>query len=244
VAHGETRVAVPEHAEHRVIGLERRLASDVNLRVELYERLTFDPRARWENVSEVDVFPEANWDRVLLRPTRARATGVELFAERRGSHPVRWTASYAWAEATETIAGRKVPRSRDQRHTFSGAVSYQPNARWCLSAAWQFHSGWPFTQGVYSSAPVSGGTVLQRDLSAPYDGRLPSYHRLDLRATRFIPLRSGTLRLFVDIFNAYDRANVYRYDEHVGFDNGRMVVSRETEKLFPLLPSVGAVWEF
>jgi hypothetical protein len=245
VANGSTRLAGPERAEHRVIGIERRLGSDLDLRVELYERTTYDPRPRWENVSEsYDVFPETNWDKVLFRPTRANARGVELLAERRGAHAWQWTASYAWAEATETIAGREVPRSRDQRHTFSCNVSYQPNARWCLSAAWQFHTGWPFSEETITSTPVAGGIAIRRNFGAPYNARLPSYHRLDLRATRFFPLRHGTLRVFVDVFNAYNRVNVYRYDDQAGFDNGRMVVSREVEKLFPLLPSAGVVWEF
>ena len=42
--------------------------------------------------------------------------------------------------------------------------------------------------------------------------RLPSYHRLDLRASREWRLQKGNLTLFLEIQNAYDRLNVAGFD--------------------------------
>jgi hypothetical protein len=246
VGNGVTALAGPERAEHRVLGLEKRLRNGVSLRAEVYERLVTDPRARWENVSEpYDTLGEVNYDRVFLRPARGEARGVELIAERRGAHKLQWAANYAWAEANETINGAEVPRARDQRHTFSLDLNYRPNPRWLLSTAFTYHSGWPTTPDVVSVVTFPGGGLgTLRTIGATYSDRLPAYHRLDLRATRFFQLRDSTLRVFVDIFNAYNRANPYRYNASSRLVNGQAVVTRTQDDLFPILPSVGLIWDF
>lgn len=246
IANGDNSIFGPERAEHRVLSVEHRRADGVNLRAEFYDRNTADPRPRWENLSDpYDVFPETQYDRVRLTPTRARATGIELIAERRGPHKLQWAASYAWAESTETLGGREVPRSRDQRHTIALDAHYRPNPRWQFSVAWQFHSGWPTTENVVTMTTFPGGGLgTLQTIGTPYAVRLPAYHRLDLRATRYFQLRDSTLRVFVDVFNAYDRANAYRYDYSSQIVNGQVVVTRTEEKLFPLLPSLGVMWDF
>jgi hypothetical protein len=76
--------------------------------------------------------------------------------------------------------------------------------------------------------------------------RLPSYHRLDLRATRTLQVGDGTLEVYLDIFNAYGRENLRTYDFYLsmgqsgvfspdrGPGSGRM----------PFLPTVGFRWVF
>lgn len=246
VGNGATTVSGPESAEHRILGLERRLRNGVNLRAEVYQRIISDPRPRWENVSEpYDTLGEVNYDRIFLAPTRGEARGIELIAERRGNHRLQWAANYAWAEATETVNGRELPRARDQRHTFSFDLNYRPNPRWLLSTAFTYHSGWPTTPDVVTAVTFPGGGLgTLRTIGATYSERLPAYHRLDLRATRFFHLRNSTLRVFVDIFNVYDRANPYRYVYSAQLANGQPVVTRTQDDLFPLLPSIGLIWDF
>jgi len=246
VGNGATTVSGPENAEHRILGLERRLRNGVSLRAEVYQRVITDPRPRWENVSEpYDTLGEVNYDRIFLAPTSGEARGVELIAERRGNHKLQWAANYAWAEATEKIDGREVPRARDQRHTFSFDLNYRPNPRWLLSAAFTYHSGWPTTPDVVTAVTFPGGGVgTLRTIGATYSERLPAYHRLDLRATRFFQLRDSTLRVFVDVFNAYDRDNPYRFAYPSRLVNGQVVISRIQDNLFPFLPSIGLIWDF
>lgn len=246
IANGASMVSGPEKAEHRILGLERRLRNGVSLRAEVYQRVISNPRPRWENVSEpYDTLGEVNYDRILLAPTRGEARGVELIAERRGHHKLKWAANYAWAEATETINGRELPRARDQRHTFSFDLSYRPNPRWLLSTAFTYHSGWPTTPDVVSVVTFpGGGTGTLRTIGATYSDNLPAYHRLDLRATRFYQLRDSTLRVFVDVFNVYDRANPYRYQYSARLVNGQPELTSTQDDLFPLLPSVGVIWDF
>ena len=51
-------------------------------------------------------------------------------------------------------------------------------------------------------ALIAGRRVVVSSLGPTYALKTPSYHRLDLRATRRIILKRGELRAYLDIFNA------------------------------------------
>lgn len=246
IAEGDTHFHRAERAEHRVLGVERSLGHGVLLRLEAYERLTTRVRPHWVNLDEpYDLFPEAQSDRVLLAPDRARARGVELWLSSRAGTRWRWNVSYALARTEEHLLGAWVPRARDERHAFYSDVTYVLNAKWQLSAAWQYHTGWPTTDVVYSLAPLSNGRRLLVSANGPIYGlRLPDYHRLDLRATRRIALKHGELRVFIDIFNAYDRVNLMGYNHDVVVSGSTVTNTKTPREQLPFLPSVGVVWEF
>ena len=230
-------------AEHRVVSVEMPVRKAV-LRIEAYERRSDHLPPRWENVDNgYDLFPEVQTDRLRLAPNQGRARGVEVMLSRRGV--VAWNLSYGLAEAEEQLAGRWVPRARDQRHTWRGDVTYAPNARWEFSAAAQFHTGWPTTDVTYSLATLTNGRRVTVAANGPiYGEQLPDYHRLDLRGTRRFQLRRSELRVFVDVFNAYDRVNVIGYDHRVTVSGSEVSVTRKARDQLPLLPSVGVEWAF
>ena len=246
VADGERVFRRPERAEHRVVGVEQGLGRHARLRLEAYERIATRVRPRWENLDNpYDLFPEAQSDRVLLAPDRGRARGVEVMLSSRGAGRVSWNLNYVRSRAEERLAGAWIPRSRDQRHAFYADATYAWNDRWQLSAAWQYHTGWPTTDVVYSLATLANGRRLVVAANGPIYGlRLPDYHRLDLRLTRRIRLARGEVRVFLDVFNAYDRLNLLGYDHHVTVTGTTVTDRREAREQLPLLPSVGATWEF
>jgi hypothetical protein len=246
VADGDTVFHRAELAEHRVLGVEQPLGRGLSLRVEAYERITTRLRPRWENLDNAyDLFPEAQSDRVRLDAKRARARGVEVLVAGRVNPRLTWNASYALAKSEELLAGGWVPRARDQRHTFYADATYQPNERWSLSASWQFHTGTPTTDVIYSLAPLTNGRRLLVSANGPIYGlRLPDYHRLDLRATRRWRTAHGDVRGFVDLFNAYDRTNLVGYDHNVTIAGTVVTDQRKARDQLPILPSAGVSWEF
>jgi outer membrane cobalamin receptor len=243
---GDTRFYRSEQAEHRVLSLETPLARGLGLRVEAYDRQHSHIRPRWENLDNAyDLFPEAQDDRVRLAPSRGRAHGIELLLAGRGHPRLVWNATCSLARAEELLAGRWTPRARDQRHTFYIDATYTPNPRWQFSAAWQFHSGNPTTDVLYSLAPVAGGRRVLVSANGPvYSLRLPGYHRLDARLTRKITLAGSEFRLFLDVFNAYDRENLVGYDHNVVVTGTTVTDTRKPRRQLPLLPSGGGSWEF
>jgi outer membrane cobalamin receptor len=242
----ETTFHPPERAEQRVLGVSHKLESGLAMRLEAYERLSSHLRPHWENMIEpFNVFPESLYDRIRLDPTCGRARGVELLAEHRGGR-FGWGASYAYAVSEEEVGGRWIPRNRDQRHTFYADMTYAPGRDWQLSCAWQYHTGWPTTDINYYLTTLNNGSLIYSWTYGPYNGlRAPAYHRLDLRATRTFRLKHGTLRAFVDIFNAYNQQNEDGYDTpSATIVNGQLIVTKKPLKMLPLLPSFGLTWEF
>lgn len=246
IAEGERSFGRPERAEHRVLGLEYPLGRHAALRVEAYERLHARVRPRWENLDNpYDLFPELQSDRVELNPSAGRARGVEVLLSGQGDRRLQWHVSYVAARAEEKLSGRWTPRSRDQRHAFYADVTYALNPRWQFSAAWQFHTGWPTTDVIYSLATLTNGRRVVVAANGPVYGlRLPDYHRLDLRATRRFKTKRGEVRAYVDIFNAYDRTNLLGYDHRVTVSGARVSDVKESREQLPFLPSVGVSWEF
>ena len=246
VPDGETRLNRAEVAEHRIVGLEHRLAANLSLRLEAYERLTRHVRPRWDNtVNLYNIFPEIQSDRTRLAPSSARARGVEVLIERRTQRGFGWTASYALARAEEILNGRAVPAARDQRHTVRLEATYALNTRWNFSASWHYHSGWPTTEVSYILIPLNNGKrYAQRVVGPAYAAQLPDYHRLDLRATRRWEFRRSQLTAAVDLFNAYNRTNLIGYAYSPVVSGTTVKTSREARDLLPLLPSVGVTWEF
>jgi outer membrane cobalamin receptor len=242
----ETKFSSPERAEQRVLGVSHKLESGVTLRLEAYERLSSHLRPHWENmIAPFNVFPESLYDRIRLDPARGRARGVELITEHRGGR-LGWGASYVCAVSEEQVGGRWIPRNRDQRHTFYADMTYAPARDWQLSCAWQYHTGWPTTDINYYLTTLNNGSLIYSWAYGPYNGRrAPAYHRLDLRATRNFRLKHSTLRVFIDVFNAYNRQNEDGYDSpSATIVNGQLIVDKAPLKMLPVLPSFGLSWEF
>ena len=124
-------------------------------------------------------------------------------------------------------------------------LSYVPDARWSFSAAWQYHTGWPTTDVGYVLVPLNNGRrFVQRVVGPAYAERLPAYHRLDLRATRRWTLKRGELRAYVDVFNAYDHANLVGYTYSANVQGNQVTAQPKPKDLLPLLPSLGVEYEF
>lgn len=246
VADGQTAFQEAERAEHRVVGIEHRLRSGVLLRAEVYQRLGRRVRERWDNpVNLYNVFPEIQSDRTRMAPSENSARGIELMVARRVRRGWGWSASYALARSEEMVEGRTVPTARDQRHTVFADATYVPNARWSFSAAWQFHTGWPTTDVGYVLIPLNNGRrFVQRVVGPVYGKRLPAYHRLDLRATRRWELKRGELRVFADLFNAYDHANLLGYTYRANVQGSQVTAQPKPKELLPVLPSLGVEYEF
>jgi hypothetical protein len=157
-----------------------------------------------------------------------------------------WSGSYVLSEVTERIGDVDVPRARDQRHAVAFDGAWAPNDRWRLSAAWQFHTGWPTTEVDLQVERLANGKPYVHWLYEPYNSsRLPAYHRLDTRITHVIPTRRGGVSIFLDLFNAYDRENPRAVVVYASVDSSGNVRKRQyIERLLPRLPSLGVVWEF
>lgn len=239
VEDGETRFSPAERSEHRVIGYERVFGRGWlrALRVEGYQREIRDPRPRYENVFEpVNAFPEAEADRFRISPESSRAEGIEVMLRGAAGARTSWWINYALASTEDRIRGAEVRRQTDQPHTVNLYVDTLLGKNWSLSAAWRYHTGWP-TSPVFAETDEDGELIPV--LGKLNSKRLPSYHRMDLRASREWHLRSSRLTFFVDLQNVYNRKNVAGFDLAVGEDG----IVAEPEAWPGFFPSLGITWE-
>jgi hypothetical protein len=187
------------------------------------------------------------------------ARGFEVLIEkkslRRDDRFSGWV-SYAYATADRTERGVTVPFEFDQRHTLNLTGTYQINDWLDLGVTWRYGSNFPYTPAVgvrprIITAVVGGTTqaVVATDASgevifdvdrgganAVNSGRKPAYHRLDLRATARTSFWGADWAFYLDVINAYNRANVLNYSYFVRDDLTLGV--RETN-MFPILPTLG-----
>lgn len=255
VADAETEYSPAEVTNMAAAGVEHRLGESTVARVDLYHRATAGSRPQFLSLQrELSAFPEAEEDRLRIDPVRGRAEGLEFSMQGRVFASWDWSAGYALARADDELregqrcrsearcaGGGWVPRGRDQRHTVNVQASYQPSARWHLTAAWLYHTGWPATSWTYDWAELSDKSIFwTRHFNQVYSERLTPYHRLDLRATRTWTMRAGQFDLFVDLFNVYKRANEASLAYTGRIVDGTVRMRRQvSDQGLPFLPTVG-----
>ncbi len=276
VADGETRFFPAERSEQRIAGFEHAFGRDeaqarrpLTLRVELYEHRISGPRPRFENLYDpISLAPEVEADRVRIAPRSSRARGLEIFFAG-GSRRFDWFASYARARSEDRIDGRgapegrqadppeggqaDVPRGIDQPDALKLGLAFSPR-QWRLHLALEIHTGWP-TTGLTAREGGDDEPEIVPVLGPLYGERLPTYRRLDLRASRRFALRRGDLELYLDVQNVSNAANVRGFDVtfetpsdgQIDVDEDRLPRSGVTmnRKLWVgLAPSFGIRWSF
>ena len=246
VQDGENKFFPAELAEHRVIGFEHNFANGINARVEAYQKRLSHLRPRYNNLlGTINLFPETEGDRVTFTPQDGEARGLEFFVKKDNGGKFNWWGSYAYATAEDRIEGKSVPRNFDQRHTIYLDFNYRPNSKWRINWAWQYHSGWPYTAAHFERVNLGTGFFYQLVFGTRNEARLPAYHRLDVRANRYVNVGKGQLSVFLELINLYNRTNVRSYEYDLDRQpNGQPVTTRLVEKWLPRLPSIGISWEF
>jgi len=111
--------------------------------------------------------------------------------------------------------------AHDRRHQLN-VISTLDFSGFTASLSWQFSSGSPFTK-IFAFDFVLDDPLNQNPLedrgravslfSEPFDGRLPSFHRLDVSLGREFTVSTGfSIETKIGAVNAYDNRNVFYFD--------------------------------
>jgi outer membrane receptor protein involved in Fe transport len=245
---GDTAFLRAELSRQAELTFQRELPGEWLLRLDGYDRKLSRLHPRSENLfNPLELFPETEPDRIVVRPESARLRGAEILLRGDPNRRLHWWISYAWSSARNVIDGVEVPRSWDQPHAVKCLVGSRPGEGWSLSLAGTAHTGWPTTpvHAQITTLP-DGSTEVTRVLGRRNSDRFPTYVRLDAKASRGIALRNGRLRLDVEVVNLTDRENICCVDE-VLFETGEDgtgEVERELDSWLGITPSVSLSWEF
>ena len=248
---GVSTFARAERAEQRTIGVEHSLRNGIVARAEAYEKLLTNARGRYTNLGgDLWLFPELLWDRKLIERTAGRDRGVEIQLARSDAERMDWSVGYALSSSTDVVDGRTVPRAFDQRHAIHGDWSLHPkNNSWRLSVGGLWHSGWPYTStnlsvDTVSNTPANFSISTSRTPGELNSARLRSYHRVDVRWTKYFHTRSGRLSLFGEVYNLFGTVNPRGYWRDATVKDRQVSLTTGEINQWPRLPVAGFSWQF
>jgi hypothetical protein len=185
--------------------------------------------------------------------------GIEFFTRKNIGKFTGWIG-YTLAKTERyfpDIQKTPFPAKYDRRHDLSMVGSYELNDRWTFGAVFVYATGNTLT--LPSSWYIHDQNLLF-DYNSRNSTRIPSYHRLDLSATRF---DSPTKKVFnsekdefiaikkqfrsnwsFSIYNVYNHANpFFLYLQGIGkVVQGNFNLKVKQVSLFPIIPSV--TWNF
>jgi hypothetical protein len=180
------------------------------------------------------VSPTGPW----LTSVDGYARGVEMLVQRRSSSGLAGWLAYSFGvnRYRDSTSDETFDGDFDQRHTVNAYLGYRVSNRTHVAARLRAGSNFPApgyweerADGVYLSS-------LRNRL------RVPSYTRLDLRASRTFNFRAKRLTLFAEVINALDRENARFITPDIQGLDGPVLTMFES--MLPRLPSAGVMIEF
>ncbi len=141
---------------------------------------------------------------------KGRAYGIELSVKKKQGRLTGWL-NYTLSKTERQFAGINngnwYNARQDRTHDIALVGMYQLNNKWNLSATWVYYTGDAITypSGKYT---IDGEVYFYYSERNGY--RMPSYHRLDLGATKQLKkTKKFSSELNFTLYNAYGRANAY-----------------------------------
>lgn len=229
----------PQQADHVVLGLDRQLASGMNLRVEAYEKTMSDLRPRFENMLNSRVLlPELKPDRIRIAPASATARGLEVSLDGE-SGALQWWTSVGWSRVEDRLPEGDVLRSWDQTLTLNAGLLWRLD-QWNFSTGLIYRSGWPTTRVFLnpdSTLPTASAASRNGD-------RMPAYASMDVRLGRDFRFDRSSLSLFFELTNLLGRSNFCCIEYEVGDEEDLGLLVLDERAYLPRIPSVGFTWTF
>lgn len=170
---------------------------------------------------------------------RGRAYGVELQLRQQLSHGFSGWLSYTLSRSERWDAQGERWRlfDKDQTHVLVAVASYKLPWNVDLGLRWRLTSGNPETpvEGSLYDADLDKWKPLYGPINSQ---RLEAFHQLDLRLDKLWVFDTWRLNTYLDLQNAYNRANPEGYSWNHDYSQ-RAVISG-----LPLIPSLGLRGEF
>ncbi|SMC82087.1 TonB-dependent receptor [Pedobacter nyackensis] len=236
-----TNIIKPELSDQVSLGYYKNLANDnYELTVETYYK-TLQNQIDYRNGA--DIYTNKPIESQLLYG-KGRAYGAEFLLKKKNGKLTGWIA-YTLSKTERKIDGINdnnwYNARQDRTHDISLVSMYQLSKKWSLSANWVFATGnaVTFPTGKYKLLGHSYFYFSERNAD-----RMPSYHRLDLGATRLLKqTKKYSSELNFSLYNAYGRENAFRIvfkDKET--DPNRTEAIKTT--LFRFVPSVSYNFKF
>ena len=151
--------------------------------------------------------PLVNWEKSFTAGN-GKSYGVELEATYETPKlelSAYYTLSWTWREFMAYYPFA-FPDHNDNRHKINLVGSWKPGKHWSLFFNWNYHSGNRITLPSHVIQYENGVSAML--FEAPYNTKLPDYHRLDLGADYSFTNKKGhRWNMNISVYNAYNHMN-------------------------------------
>jgi hypothetical protein len=258
---GETGFNEPELSKHWLIGFEHFFSNGFNLRLEAYYKDISNQRMEYRDlynqVNPLKIFRQFSDEIMNVSLDNSVAKGIELYLKYDKGEKFSGWFSYILSYKDDkikqikdfygvnSIYNRYFPGINDQRHTVNLDLSYKLSEDLDINLAWQYHTGWPYNDQYVAEGIGNDGKKYQYLSTYEYlSQRLPDYSRVDIRISKYFNTSIGRMTLFLEIINLFNEKNLRSYEYTTTTNNNNeLVLSKEANNWFPLLPSIGINWE-
>jgi hypothetical protein len=235
------RRLLPARSNHALAALEQRFGSRTRLRLELYNRadrdLTFQPFFDPRIVNGAVFIPPVS--PLYLNSLRGYGRGAEIFLQRSSANRFTGWVSYSYghAEMRDGVSGSRFPSDSDQKHSANIYGSYRLRPSVNLSLKSSYGSGFPIPG--YVSQNAAGVYFLAPQRS---QFRVPYYQRTDVRINKAWTRDKWKFTLYGEVVNLTNRTN-YVFESVNGYNTKTGQTSVTLDSMFPILPSIGVLFE-
>lgn len=218
-------------ASHYILELKREISPATEIKIAAY----------YKDLVNLVTSDDIN---VFLNQGEGYAQGTELFLRHRSGDKFFGWISYAYALSKRRDRDGEPYRyySFDQTHVATIAASYNLTPTWEFGAKWQYRTGNPYTpvEGAerVPDPRLNGKWIYLPIYGETNSGRLPPYHRLDLRVSKVFRFNSWGFGIFLELLNAYNRKNLLDYQYEEDYSDKNEIYQ------FPFIPYLGITAEF
>lgn len=201
-------------AVHTVAGLEYYPSEDVKITLEIFNKEYSDYPASVVNPQVSYASIGSDYGVVgleeLVSGSAGHSRGIEFFLQKKLTSDLYGLVNYSLSETKgHALDGIERSSSFDFRHVFTAILGYKFTKSLELSVKWRYTSGRPYTPIDVEASRKNNQIVL--DYNRINTERFPDYHRLDIRLDKRFDFSGWSLVTYVDIQNAYNRANIETY---------------------------------
>lgn len=235
-----SRALLPTRSNHATAAVEQRLGQRTRIRAEVYNRadrdLPFQPLADARIINGKVFSPPLNAP--YANSVRGYARGAEIFLQHSTANRLTGWVSYAFGRTAmhDGVTNERFPSDYDQRHTVNVYGGYRLRPSMNLSLHWSYGSGFPIPGYLREVGPTYYLWVSRDQL------RLPAFSRADFRVNKAFTHDKWKLTLYGELINLTNRTN-YVFESFNGFTASTKQAYITLDKMFPILPSAGLVFE-
>jgi hypothetical protein len=235
-----SRDLLPLRSTQVIAAVEQRIGDRARVRAEFYNRqdrdLPYQPFYNPRLVNGRVFIPPLN--PLYENSLRGYARGVEILLQRTSANGLNGWVSYAYGRSwlRDRVTNVSFPSDWDQRHTINAYCSYRVQPSVNLSLRWTYGSGFPIPGFLERNGGLYFLSTQRNRL------RLGPYQRTDFRINKSWTKINCKITLYGEVLNLTNKAN-YRFDSFNRYSAKTGQAFLTLDKMFPILPSLGIVFE-